>query len=99
LRRAEICEAFLQGMGPPVLHHTFHRDDLGFFRFDAEHQTGKHGLPVNQHSTSAALSQLASMFGAGETHILAQDFQQRLIDLRGDLFGFAVDAELQQRFG
>jgi hypothetical protein len=35
------------------------------------------------------------MFGAGETHVLAQNFQQSLVDLRGDFFGFPVDPELR----
>ena len=39
------------------------------------------------------------MFGTGETHVLAQNFQQSFVDLRGDLLDFAVDAKLQLGFG
>jgi hypothetical protein len=97
LRRAEIGKVFaVDGAGR--LGHSFDCDDLGIDGFNAEHQARKHGRAVNKYGASAAFSQLATMFGAGETHVLAQNFQQSFVNLRGDLLGFAVDAKAKEDF-
>ena len=86
-------------MGPAVLRHSFHRNDLRVDRFNTEHQTGKHRRIVHEHGASAALSQLAAMLRPREIQVFTQDLQQGFVDLRGDLFDLAVDAKAQERFG
>ena len=98
LRRAEVGEGVLQRMRFAILRHPFHGDDFGIDCFNAEHQTRKHRRAINQYGASAALPQLATMLGSGETHVLTQDFQQGLVDLRSDFFGLAVDAEAKEDF-
>jgi hypothetical protein len=68
-------------------------------RFDAKHETRQHRLTCHQHGAGTAFAELATVLRAGEVQILAQDFQQGLVDFGGDLASFAVHSKTQQGLG
>src|SRR5205823_4140759 len=99
LRGAELGKGVLQRMQRPTPCHPLDGFDVPPGAREAEHQTGKHGLPVHQHGAGAALAQLAAVFRAGETQVFAQHFQQRLVGREGDFDGLAVQLEGQLDLG
>src|SRR3972149_8860797 len=78
---------------------TFHRNNFRAAALHAQHQTGKNGLAIYQNRASPTLSKLTPVLGAGQAHVLAQHFEQRFVDLGGNLFGLSVDPQAKQPLG
>jgi hypothetical protein len=79
--------------------HAFDRLDPAPLALEAEHQAGEHRLSVHEHGAGAALSELASVLGAGEIQVLAEDFEKGLVGSEGGFDGFAVQGEADVRPG
>src|ERR1700741_1143227 len=76
-----------------AVSHSFDRLHFTTFSVETEHQARKNRTSIDQHRTRATLTQLATVFCAGEIQILTQNFEQRLVRCEGDLCLFAVECE------
>src|SRR6266851_1497073 len=79
LRGAQVGERLLQRMELATLRHSFDRAHGVTGAREAQHQARQHRCSIQQHRAGAALAQLAAVLRAGESQILAQDFEQRLV--------------------
>ena len=73
--------------------HPFHR----FYRLLhvclCEREAREYRYAVHQNGAGTALAELASMLGTGESEVLTQELQQRLVRREGHLASLAVDHE------
>src|SRR5487761_827470 len=60
---------------------------------DGEEEAAQQWLAVDQDRARAALAELATMFRAGELHVLAQHLAERLVHWQQQLRALAVDFE------
>src|SRR6266849_4764199 len=93
LRRSEIGESILQWMKVSIFSEALDCQNLLSTAFERQHETGKHGLAVQQNGASPAFSQFTAVLRAGVTEILAQDLQQCFVGCEGDIGVFAVQRE------
>src|SRR5436190_457323 len=82
-------------MQTAAVGHAFDGRDLARLQVGRQRQTREHGRAVDEHRARAALSELAAVLGADEIEILAQDFEQRLVDGDEQLARLAVDCEAE----
>src|SRR5215471_9441108 len=94
---AELGESLLQGMEVAAIGHTLDGLDGAPLRLDGQGQAGQHGLAVDEHGAGAALPELASMLGAREPEVFAQDLEERLVDADHQLPCLAIDRERELR--
>ena len=97
-RGAEISKSLLQGMKCRALSHAFDALNVASFGIQTQHQARKNCASINQHRTSAALSQFATMFGSGQIQIFTQDFQKSLVRRKHNFGAFTVKSETDVRF-
>ena len=76
----EICECFLQGVKVVTLHHSLDGENLAALALSGQFKTAENRLAIDQDRACSALSQLTTMLGPGQLELLAQNFQQRMVD-------------------
>src|SRR6516164_10541729 len=79
LRRSKLREGLLQRMKASAACQPFDRSDLSTLQFYWEGQAAQNGCSIDQHRAGAALPQLATVLGARQPDVLAQDLQQGLM--------------------
>ncbi len=77
------------------LRDAFDGGDGLSFQLHREQQAAELRFAADEHRAGAAFAELASVLGAGELQVLAQDLQQRLVHRHQELFLFAVDLQCQ----
>ncbi len=98
LGRAQLGEGGLQWMRRAALGQAFDRQNLAALKFNRQREAGEGRFAIHEHGARAALAQLAAVFRAGEIQILAQHFEQGLVNLNPDFVIFAVDSESDELF-
>src|SRR4030088_3019109 len=73
--------------------HSLDGGDRASDELDRQQQAAQLGPSIDQHRASATFAELASMLGAGQLHVLAQDLEQRLMNGQQELGALAVDVE------
>ena len=91
MRRTEVGEGVLQRVQPAVGARPSTVVMLWPPHSTRQDQAGQDRLVVEEHGAGAAFAEFASVFGAGEVQIFAQDFEQRLVRRERDLDWLAVD--------
>src|SRR5258708_6820307 len=93
LRRPQRRERLLKRMQGRARHALDGRD-LAVLALHGQGQARKDGAPVHEHRAGAAFPQLASVLGAHEAELFAQDLEQRMVDGREALAVLAVHPQL-----
>jgi hypothetical protein len=94
LERVLIEEGLLNWMKPPVLFEALDGGDL--FASDRENagDAGAHGRAVDQDGAGAALALAASVLGAGEGEVVAEDPEEHAVGVEDDAVMLLVEDEL-----
>src|SRR2546425_7031910 len=79
LRGPQVGERLLQRMELPALRHRFDGAHGMAGACQAQHQARQHRHSIEQHGARAALTQLTAVLRSGESQILAQHLEQRLV--------------------
>ena len=93
LRGAELGERLLQRVQPGAVGHALDRRDLALLEVGRQRDARQHRRAVDEHGAGTALPELAAVLGADEIEVLAQHFEERLVNGHEQLARFAVDAE------
>ena len=91
LRRTELGERVLERVQLRALRHPLDRVDAALGVGDSQRETGEDRRSVDEHRACPALAELAPMLGAGESEVLAQHLEQRLLRRERDFYPLAVD--------
>jgi hypothetical protein len=83
-------------MRPAPPGQPLDRDDLTVLNFNRQYEAREHRLAIRKDRASAALAQLAAVFGSSEAQILPKDFEKSLVDGEPELVLCAVDAETNE---
>ena len=92
-------ERFLERVEPVADGQPLHRRDRGAIGLDAEHQARVDALAVDDDGARAALPDEAALLRAGQTEVVAQDVEQRVVDLDVHGSGPAVDGDVDAARG
>src|SRR5262249_51915698 len=84
----------LQGMQPLRRRHALDRRHRPALHLDGEHQARIDEPAVEHHVAGAAVAVVATLFGAGEAQLVAQDVQETLPRLAEEIRRLAVDGGL-----
>src|SRR5262249_44173923 len=95
LRGAELREGLLQRMEPTAFGHALDGRDLGALELGGQRETRQDRRAVDEHRARPAFTELAAVLGADEVEVLAEDFEQRLVDRHQQVVRFAVDREAE----
>ena len=98
LRAAEIAISLLQCRQPAVVGDAFDGGDLLPLATGRQHGAREHGHAVDLHRAGAAGGVVASPLGAGQIEVLAQDVEQQLVRLDGQLVSASVNAKFNEFF-
>src|SRR6266850_137027 len=90
---AQLGERLLQRVQPGAVGHALDGRDLALLEVGRQRDARQHRRAVDEHGAGAALPELAAVLGADEIEVLAQHFEERLVDGHEQLARFAVDAE------
>src|SRR5467141_1585378 len=93
LRGTQVGERLLQGMELAALRHGFDGAHGVTGGREAQHETRQHGRSIEQHGARAAFAQFAAVLRSGESEILAQHLEQRLVRRECHFCRFAVHGE------
>src|ERR1700704_537566 len=78
--------------------HSFNGGDVAVFGIEPEKEARQNRLPVDQDRTRAALAEFASMLGARQAEVLAQDLQQGFVRRESDVGLLAVESKSDKSF-
>src|SRR2546422_1167677 len=93
LRGAQVGERLLQGMQLAALRHRFDGSHGVAGARETQHQARQDRRSIQQHGARAALTQLAAVLRSGESQILAQYLEQRL--MRRERYFLALTIHLE----
>src|SRR6266566_5159673 len=93
LRGAQVGERLLQGMQLAALRHRFDGSHRVAGARETQHQARQDRRSIQQHGARTALAQLAAVLRSGESQVLAQYLEQRLMRCERHFSRFAVHGE------
>ena len=67
-------------MQRPALRQPLDGGDRPPLALHRQGEAGEHGPAVEEHRARPALPQLAAVLGAGQAHLLPENFQERVVD-------------------
>ena len=86
-------KASCSGSSSPSRGQALDGQDVGAVGLDRQHQAGVDRAPVDEHRAGAALAHDAAFLGAGQADVVAQHFEQRVMDGHVELARAAVDGQ------
>src|SRR5262249_21833112 len=94
-----LDELALQGMQFVAPRHALDRSDRLAVGLHAQHQAGAHEPAVDRDAARAAVAGRAAFLGSGQSQLVTQAVEQRLLRVAQELDGIAVDGGSYMVFG
>src|SRR5512137_2023094 len=95
LGRAMVGEGGLEGMELGAVPEPLHGGDRSIAALHRRHQAGERQIAVEEDGAGAALAELAPVLGTGQSQVLAEHLEERLVRVDEDLAPLVVHGEYE----